>query len=90
MGANGSGGGGGRGRALLVSDQGPSRPMHARHAVAELCRLATAAPRGRPHVDAGVGAGVGRGVTRGRAGLASASGPEVRLRPASAPLSLFH
>ena len=31
-----------------------------------------------------------RGRERGRAGLASASGPEVRPRPASAPLSFFY
>jgi len=36
------------------------------------------------------GAGAGEEVTRGRAGPASASGPEVRPRPVSAPLSLFH
>ena len=46
-GTNGSGGGGRRGRVLLVADQGASRPTHVRHAAAELCRLATAARRGR-------------------------------------------
>jgi len=30
-----------------VADQGASKPSHARHAAAELCRLATAARRGR-------------------------------------------
>ena len=47
-GANGSGDGDGHGRALLVADQGVSKPPQARHTAAELCRLATAARHGRP------------------------------------------
>ena len=86
--ANGSGGGGGHGRALLVADQGVSRPAHARHAAAELCWLATAAQHGRPsRMDAGVGAGWGKAPWW--AGPASASGPEARPRPARAPLFSF-
>jgi len=82
--ANGSGGEGERDRGLLVADQGVSTPAHARHVATELCRLATAARRGRPsRVDAG--AGVGRGKARCWAGPALASGPEARPRPASVP-----
>jgi hypothetical protein len=40
-----------------VADQGASTPAHARHAAAELCRLATASRRSRPRVDAGAGRG---------------------------------
>jgi hypothetical protein len=58
-GATSNGGGGGRSRADLVANQGASTPAHARHAAAELCRLATASRCSRPHVD--VGAGAGRG-----------------------------
>jgi len=86
--ANGIGGRGERGRALLVADQGVSTLVHGRHVAARLCRLATAARRSRPsRVDAG--AGTSRGKALSWAGPASASGPEARLRPASAPLSLF-
>jgi len=59
-GTTGSRGGGGLGRAHLVAVQGASTPAHARHAAAELCRLATASRRGRPRVDAGAGAWRGR------------------------------
>ena len=86
-GANGSGDGGGRGRAHLVANQGASRLPHARHEAAELCRLATAARRGCPR--AWMRCGRGEGGERGQAGPASASGPKVRSRPASAPLSFF-
>ena len=46
-------------------------------------------PRGRPHADMARARARGRG-EHGRVGPASASGPEVRPRPASAPLSLFY
>jgi len=72
-----------------VADQGASRLPHARHAVAELCRLATAARHGRPRADTARARARERG-ERGRAGPASASGLEVRPRPASAPLSFFY
>jgi len=89
-GTNGCEGGGGRGRALLVADQGASKRPHARHAAAELCRLATAARRGRPRADTTRAPARARGRgERGWAGPASASGPKVTPRPASAPLSLF-
>ena len=87
--ANGSGGSGGRGRGLLVADQGFSTLPHARHATARLCRRATAARRGRPRADAARARAWGKG-RRGWAGPASASGPEVSPRPASAPFSLFY
>ena len=90
VGANGSGDGGDRDRALLVAEQGASKPSHARHAAAELCRLATAARRGRPHAWTRREHERGEGGERGRAGAASASGPEARPQPASAPLSFFH
>jgi len=83
----GSGGEGKRGWAHLVADQGASTPAHARHAPAERYRRATA--RGAAVRARGRCAGAGEGVTRGWAGPASASGPDVRPRPASAPLSLF-
>jgi len=86
---NGSGGSGGRGRALLVADQGASRLPHARYAAARLCRRATAARRGRPRARARRGRWRGDGGERGWAGPSSASGPEVRPRPASAPLFPF-
>jgi hypothetical protein len=74
-----------------VADQGASRRSHARHAAAEFCRLATAARRGRPRVDTTRARPRARGMGEcGRAGPASASGPEVRPRPASAPFSLFY
>jgi len=73
-GANGSEDGGGCGGALLVADQGASRLPHARHAAAELCRLATAARRGRPRVDTTRPRARGRWGERGRARPASASG----------------
>ena len=88
-GANGSEDGGGRGRALLVADQGASRLPHARHAAAELCRLATAAQRGHPRADTVRARARGWGGERGRTGPASASRPEVWPRPANAPLFLF-
>ena len=89
-GANGSGDGGRRGRAHLVADQGASKSPHARHAATELCWRATASRRGRPRAWTRRWRGRGEGVERGRAGPASASGPEVRPRPASAPLSFFY
>jgi len=83
-GASGSGDRGGRDRALLVADQGASKPSHARHTVAELCRLATAAQRGRPRADAVRARARGRGWTRrGDSGLASLAGPVGWRRPAS-------
>ena len=72
-GANGSGDGGGCGQALLVAAQGASKPPHARHAAAELCRLATAARRGRPRAWMRRWRGRGEGVSAGGLG---------RLRPA--------
>jgi len=87
---SGSEGEGGRGRAHLVADLGASKPSHARHAAVELCRLATAARRGPPRAWTRRGRERWEGGERGRAGLASASGPEARPRPASAPLSFFH
>jgi len=66
-GASGSGDGGERGRTHLVAYQAASNPPHARHAAAELCRLATAAWRGRPRVwtrrgrERGEGESVGAG-----------------------------
>jgi len=88
--ASGSGGEGGRDRAHLVADQGASKPSHARHVTAELCRRATASRRGRPHAWTRRWRRRGEGGERGRAGPASASGPEVRPRPASAPFLFFH
>ena len=66
-GACGSEDGGGPGRADQVVDEGASKPSHARHAAAELCRLATAARRGGPRVwtrrrhERGEGGTVGAG-----------------------------
>ena len=84
-GANGSEDRGERDRALLVADEGASKPSHACHAAAELCGLATAALRGRPRAWTRRGCERGVGGERGRVGPASASGPEARPRPASAP-----
>ena len=86
--ASGSGEGGRHGRAHLVADQGASTPAHARHAATERCWHAMASRRGRPR--ARTRCWRGEGVTRGRAGPASASGPEARPRPAGAPLSLLY
>jgi len=81
-GASGSGDGGGRGRALLVADQGASRLPHARHAAAELCRLATTARRGRPRADTARARGRRR-ARRREAWLASLAGPIGWRRPTS-------
>jgi len=83
-GANGSGDGGGRVRALLVADQGASKPSHARHAAAKLYRPATVARRGRPRADAAQARARGRRrAWHGEAGHASLARPVGWRRPAS-------
>ena len=85
-GASGSGDGGGRGWAHLVADQGASKRPHARHAAAELCRLATAARRGRPRAWTRRGRErvEGGSAGAGRPGRLVGAGP-----PVNNPLSLF-
>ena len=74
---------------LLVADPGASTSAHARHAVAEPWRLATAARHGRSScVDTGVGAGRGRrGGGLGRLRTAGQKRGRGLLAP---PFSLFY
>ena len=86
-GANGSGDTGGRCRVLLVADRGASSCRM----LATLRPSSAGAPRRHSAaVRARARRGRGEGGERGRAGPASASGPEVRPRPPSAPLSFFY